>query len=366
MDASPPHVTATAAAPAVCAAWFGARPLEFSALPATGFSGVSLVRVRPRDTARWFVLKAFADGTPRNRAEWVHALVRHVESAGFAEVPPPLPTPAGETVVTAADGIHWELVPFVAGAAVASPSTSQVEAAIAALARLHVAAAAWSGAPPRLGPSPGVERRVSQCRDLITVPWTLRRARASAAGEQDFSSAVGERWDRAIAVFGAAGGMRAVAAVAATRGEGVRLQAVLRDVWSAHVLFASDGHPRVAGIVDLHAAGIDVVAADIARLLGSWRRGGPAHARSGDPMATWPEAVAAYAAVRPLSRVERGLVPFLHAAGVVCGLDNWFRWTLEEHRRFVAPAATLARIDELLAVLPAALEWLAECGPFRV
>jgi hypothetical protein len=51
-------------------------------------------------------------------------------------------------------------------------------------------------------------------------------------------------------------------------------------------------------------------------------------------------------------------VPWLHATGVVVGLDNWFRWTLEEDRRFADPARVLARIDRLSAQLPAALESL--------
>jgi hypothetical protein len=51
-------------------------------------------------------------------------------------------------------------------------------------------------------------------------------------------------------------------------------------------------------------------------------------------------------------------VPWLHATGVVVGLDNWFRWTLEEGRRFAAPGHVLGRIDRLSSQLPGALELL--------
>jgi hypothetical protein len=42
----------------------------------------------------------------------------------------------------------------------------------------------------------------------------------------------------------------------------------------------------------------------------------------------------------------------------VVGLDNWFRWTLEEGRRFAAPGHVLGRIDRLSSQLPGALELL--------
>jgi Ser/Thr protein kinase RdoA (MazF antagonist) len=109
----------------------------------------------------------------------------------------------------------------------------------------------------------------------------------------------------------------------------------------------------VAGIVDYHAAGVDTPATDLARLLGSWR--GEA---VGGLVAGWPAALAAYEAVRPLTVAERSLVPWLHATGVVFGLDNWFRWTIEEGRQFAGVHAVLDRIERLSARLPAALEWL--------
>jgi hypothetical protein len=52
----------------------------------------------------------------------------------------------------------------------------------------------------------------------------------------------------------------------------------------------------------------------------------------------------------------------LHAAGVVFGLDNWFRWVLEEGRTFSDPTAALLRADRLLAALPVALQELATIG----
>lgn len=337
-------------------AWFGSRPVEVGPVAATGFSGTTLARARRCGTDAWFVLKAFAAGTPRGRAEWVHAFVRHVAGMGVVEVPPPVPTPDGDTLATDAAGVHWELVPFIAGAATECPSASQASAALASLARLHVAAATLPGETPRCGPAPAVERRVAQARSLAERPWKLRREAVAEPDRDDLRTAVADRWGQAIAIFDRSAGPRAIAAVADHRPSEVPLRPVLRDVWSAHVLFARDEPARVAGIIDPHAAAIDTPATDIARLLGSWRCDG---SRDIDPAAAWPESLAAYAAVRPLAIEERRLVPFLHAAGVVCGLDHWFRWIMEERRTFASPAAAVARIDRLAAELPAALDFLA-------
>jgi hypothetical protein len=58
--------------------------------------------------------------------------------------------------------------------------------------------------------------------------------------------------------------------------------------------------------------------------------------------------------VRPLPAGADHLAQLLHASGVVFGLDNWFRWTLEEGRRFRDAHRVLDRIDRLIAELPQA------------
>lgn len=357
MDVASRELMPSDAMRATAGAWFNATPLEFAPLSGAGFSGAVLAKLRPVGSSDWFVLKAFAAGTDRIRAEWIHGFVRHGAAAGITELPQPRATSDGETVFTDATGVHWELVPFMAGRPSEAPNPAQAAAALRVLARIHVAAAALPGATVRRGPPPAVLRRRAQAAALMALPWSRRRTDATVSPNDAMAADVAERWRRAVAVFDSAGGRHAVAAIADVAAADVPLLPVLRDVWSAHVLFAAGDVPRVAGIVDVHAAAIDTPATDLARLLGSWRRLDAAP--QPDLIAMWPEAIAAYAAVRPPSTPELTLVPFLHAAGVVCGLDNWFRWTLEERRSFADPAAALARIDRLLQDLPTALEWLA-------
>jgi Ser/Thr protein kinase RdoA (MazF antagonist) len=204
-----------------------------------------------------------------------------------------------------------------------------------------------AGGPAR-GPSPGVIRRREQARQLLAFPWRQRRA----AMGMDADAAVVARLDEAIEVFDRAGGRRVLERVAAAEGEPLALQPVLRDVWSDHVLFA-DGGERVSGFIDYHAAGIDSPATDLARLLGSWSLAGDC--REPALVDAWRNAIEAYERVRPLAPAERRLVPWLHATGVILGLDNWFRWTLEERRTFPDAGRVHERIGRLVVALGAAI-----------
>ena len=166
-------------------------------------------------------------------------------------------------------------------------------------------------------------------------------------------TALDARVATAIDLFTAAGGNAFLARVASIQPHSCVLQPAIRDVWCDHVLFAEQTSDAVTAIIDLHAAGIDTPATDLARLVGSWTA--PAGRERMSLFDRWPEAFAAYGTARLLSAVEARLVPVLHATGVVCGLDNWFRWTLDEHREFPDARRMLARIDWLLQELPAAI-----------
>lgn len=370
---TPLYTSGMSRPPAVCQAWFGSEPLSCTSLASSGFSGAPTFVVR--QGGERFVLKAFPSPFTGPRAEWVHALMRHLRREGVGEVPAVVPDRDGETVVADAAGVFWELVGFVSGSPIETPTVAQARAGLEALARLHVAAARLPGESVRTGPSPGHLRRIEQARRLLAEPWRHRRERLRACGAEGRAARGGadrhggrrrllERLDVAIERFESADGRRAIERVAGSEAAPLPLQAVLRDVWSDHLLFAAgerdpDGCTtaagRLSGIVDYHAAGIDTPATDIARLLGSWRRiaGGDGPASSLDG---WDEAITAYELVRPLNSRERAAMPFLRATSVIMGLDNWLRWTLEEDRVFPDQERVCARMDRLLVELPAAIE----------
>lgn len=353
---------------AIAGAWLGAAPLWLEPLPGGGLSGAPVVLVRPERGAACVLKRVGRDAGDAPRATWVHALVAWARNRGVVELPAPLATPGGATLVADSGGGLWELVPFVTGASVERADTRHLRAALEVLARLH---AAWcdapAGPPGRVGglaAPPAVLRRSRQAAALVRDPWMARRAAVApthVAAPDGLVAAVVSRWDRAIALLAAGAGRRAVARIAAAAARGVPLQPVARDVWYDHVVFeqrAATAGPRVTALIDLHGAAVDTPATDVARLAGSWWS-----TALGPGCETWlAEAVEAYAATRPLSAAERALVPWLHAAGVVCALDNWFRWVVDEGCVFPDGARVLARIDRLLDALPWALEWLAERG----
>jgi Ser/Thr protein kinase RdoA (MazF antagonist) len=335
----------------LCAAWLGADSVRLAPLAGGGFSGSAVQLVEHVATGRKFVLKRFPESTPPDRCAWVHALMKHLRAAGIAAVPEVIDrrhaaAGASPTIVGDGEGGCWELVAFMPGRSTDRPTPGQAARALETLATLHVAAAGLSAAAAS-GPSPGVVRRREQARHLLALPWRQRRA---AIG-MDADAAVLARFDEAIDVFDRAGGTRALERIAATEAGPLALQPVLRDIWSDHVLFAAEGE-RVSGIVDYHAAGIDSPATDLARLLGSWTLAGERRAMS--LVDAWQDAIAAYERVRPLVPGERRLVPWLHATGVIFGLDNWFRWTLEERRTFSDAARMHERIARLVAALGSA------------
>jgi Ser/Thr protein kinase RdoA (MazF antagonist) len=349
------HPSASIAA--LCRRWCVAAPVRIDPLGVQGFSGSRLFVVELPDRPGRFVLKSFHAAASREHAAFVHHLVRHIRSECSTPVAEVMPALDGDTIVSDAEGRLWELARFMPGVAMPCPTPAQAAAAATALAQLHLAAARLVNHPPRQDFSPGLALRIERARELLARPWQARcHAWSHAARHRmpaDRWTALDARVAAAIDLFTAAGGDAFLARVASIQPHSAMLQPVLRDVWCDHVLFADERSDSVTAIVDLHAAGIDTPATDLTRLMGSWAA--PAGGERLSILDRWPTAVAAYDRVRRLSHAEADLIPFLHATGVVCGLDNWFRWTLDEQREFPDARRMLARIDRLLQELPAAI-----------
>jgi Ser/Thr protein kinase RdoA (MazF antagonist) len=345
----------------LCGAWFGDRPRVVRPGPLTGFSGTHLAIVELPDSREAFVVKAFRAGIRRDRAAWVHRFMRQARVNGVPEVPELAVTGGGDTLVEDATGGLWEAVRFMAGTAVTAPHPGQVRAGMELLARLHLAVERLPDTPSISGLSAGVLRRIEQAERLRADPWSRLLLRTvGAADASPLEVAIRERLPRAIDFVTTIEAARVLDRIAAFPRQTHALQPVVRDVWSDHVLFSTAAADDVSGLVDFHAAAVDVPATDIARLLGSWL---PPTGRGTLPVVDrWPEALAAYERIRPLPPGSRALITWLEATGVLCGLDNWFRWVLAEQRRFPTPDAVIGRIDQLIAGLPAAVGVLSKCG----
>ena len=347
-----------------CAAWFEPAGLVSTPLRGSGFSGSEVFLVRQPPDKR-FVLKSFAAGVTLGRAAWVHALMIHLAAAGLGTVPRLLRRRAEaaapgidcQTLVADETGRLWEVATFLEGGPRTAPTDEETAAALAALARLHAAAATLPGSAPGAEPSPGIRARRMQAERVQATPWRLLEPETRRVAP----AAVAGPLLEAIAVFESGRGPDAIRRIAAVEPIAVGVQPVLRDVWSDHVLFLADG--RLAGFIDFHAAGRDTPATDLARLLGSWEF--PPSPAGTVALPAWRHALDAYEAVRPLEPGERRLVPWLHATGVICGLDNWFRWLITERREFHDLAGVQARITRLVGRLPEALDIAGNTAPGR-
>jgi Ser/Thr protein kinase RdoA (MazF antagonist) len=230
----------------------------------------------------------------------------------------------------------WEVTDWMPGKADFHqfPTKARLEAALIALARLHVA---WHVNDPsrRAQPSVGLWRRfdrATQWTERIESSWQP----VVACDPSGLLTPLVHRawpllrhWLPCIA-----------AQLAPWRQRVSLLQPCLCDIWHDHVLFQSD---QVSGIVDFGSLRDDDVTVDVARLLGSL---------VGDNGEQWTIGLEAYRRVRPLSVEEEALARALDRTGTIIGLANWLNWLCTEPPRDIDnPQRAAERIQSLLGRL---------------
>ena len=271
---------------------------------------------------------------PPERLCFIHAVLRHAAQRGIAFLPLPFATRDGETFVEHA-GYLWELAPFLPGAAdyERAPSLEKLRAAMTALAEFHLAVADFviAGDLRVAGAAPAVTRRSARLHDLAhggidELSGAITRATWPdlAPLAHQFVAALPRAVPRAIAQLEPLAGIR------------LPLQVCIRDIWHDHVLFTGN---EVTGLIDFGAAGIDTPATDIARLLGSL---------VGDDSAGWQTGLAAYSAIRPLTRDESLAAFALNASATILAGCNWIRWLYIEHREFENRKQVIGRFRKIM------------------
>jgi Ser/Thr protein kinase RdoA (MazF antagonist) len=295
------------------------EPLE----NAGGFSGARIWRVRT--DYREFCLKRWPAMEPDRHRE-IMRLIRSAVRGGLSFVPAYTPAEAGRDHVLF-DGRLWDLANWMPGRADyhSTPSLSKLRAACVALARLH---RVWERFAGPLRPCPAVRRRrtaAEEWLDLVAEGFRLDGADADPVtpwAERAWQIVVGR-------------GPRVLDSVAACDLP-LPVQPCHCDIWHDHVLFTGE---EVTGLIDYGAVKPDNVAADLARMLGSF---------VGDDRTLWEVGLDAYAEVRSLSDPERQLAPMLDQTGVVLGLANWLRWLYRDGREFADRMAVAKRLSELV------------------
>jgi homoserine kinase type II len=301
---------------------------------AGGFSGAVFWRIITRRGT--LCLRRWPPEHPtRERLDFIHAVLRHVEAQGYHLIPVPLSTRDHASYVANDDSL-WELATWVPGEANyrRAPTRQKLAAALAALAGFHQAAATFPTRPPRPAQSPGILERLKQLEAL------------QAGGIQEIHAAIEPRpWPGLVPraqelcqrfsqlADDVATRLRSVADVE------VSLQPCLRDIWSDHVIFAGE---QVSGLVDFGAMRQESVAADVGRLLGSMAE---------DDQAAWRAGLEAYQTVAPLCAGAQRLAETFDRSGTLLSAVHWMKWIYLDGRTFTDRDAVLDRIDRLLARL---------------
>lgn len=307
-----------------------------------GFSGARLWRVVAPGGE--FCLRAMpADRVNVVRLQGLHRLLAHVRDCGIQESPCPIPRLDGTTCCEQVGSI-WQLEPWMPGSAdyCNRPNPQKLHSALGLLARWHQAAATFMARPAEASwyrsipaaPSPGIEERFR-----LTREWNSAKcAQVRALLERNNWPAFDVLGLRILELYREAVPELALALEAGRR-VAVPLQPCLRDVWHDHLLFTADD---VTGLIDAHAARTDVVATDLARLLGSLVQDDPAG---------WESGLAAYEEVRPLPPVLRGCVELFDRSAVVLSGLTWLQWKCLDGRTFERPEAVIARMTMIVGRL---------------
>ena len=214
------------------------------------------------------------------------------------------------------------------------PRPERLRAALTALAEFHLASASFPIAENRPVLSPGILARQERLRALEQGGLDRLEGAMAVGGWPEFEDLA----RRLTTLF-----PRAAPDIGARLGAAaqfdVQLQPCVGDIWHDHVLFED---ARVTGLVDFGAMKPENVAIDVARLLGSM---------AGNDISGWQDGLAAYEAVRTISRAERSLVIAFDLSGVLLSGFNWIEWIYVDRRMFENRPAILQRLDGLVARL---------------
>jgi homoserine kinase type II len=278
-----------------------------------------------------YCIKAWPAGEAASQAAlaFAHHAMNRARAQGLLFVPAPF----------AADiraDRPWEVTQWMPGKADFHqfPTRARLEAALVALARLHVA---WQVRNPgrRAEGSGGLWRRLERAAE-----WTERiQSGWRPIVARDPSGLLTPHVERGWALL-----RRWVLCIGAQlepwRQRTSLLRPCLCDIWHDHVLFEGD---QVSGLIDFGSLRDDDVTVDVARLLGSL---------VGDDNDQWAIGLEAYRRVRPFSVEEEALARALDRTGTIIGLANWLNWLCGKAPREIEnPQAAAERIQWLIGRL---------------
>jgi Ser/Thr protein kinase RdoA (MazF antagonist) len=283
--------------------------------PATpGFSGAQVFRVEIEQSA--FCVRQWPTGTPSERLQAIHGLLRHLGWHTDVPVPVPIPSTDGRSVV-AWEGHLWQVEPWLPGEADfdRQPTEAKLVSAMTGLAKWHQLAAQYE--PPHRDTD-----WLLPCHEDRS-PTVSARLRGLAQWRADLDAAERRLMVEPDEQFRHLGQQLTIhfRRLAASIGRelqqveslSVRQQPCIRDLWHDHLLFCDD---RLTGIIDFGAVKTDSVACDLSRLLGSL---------FGNDTSAWQQALDVYEQTRPLTTAEHQLLRPLNRSGILLSGMTWLQ-----------------------------------------
>jgi hypothetical protein len=312
---------------------------------AGGFSGAKIWRVSAA-RGKLCLRRWPREGPDEPRLKWLQGIVAQAAVGGFCLLPPIIATRCGDGFCRH-DRYLWELTTWLPGKADywSDPRPVKLSAAATALAQFHAVVESRPRASDqasvvvprsRASPSPGMAERLTMVHRLRA--GALLELRAAVRRNRDAISIVADRAEELLDLVYPHLSALHHDLDAASR-IAVPLQPCLRDIWHDHVLFEGD---QVSGIIDVGSMRVDTVAADIARLLGSF---------CGNDHDGWTIGLRAYESVRPISEPERVLVETFDRSQMMLAGVNWVKWVFVERRTFGDPADVVERMEHILSRL---------------
>ena len=302
------------------------RPQTVEPLGAAGgFSGAQFWRLQtPRGL---LCLRRWPREHPDlSQLEFIHQVIQHVAAQDVVPLPVPIETNHGTTFVEQGQR-RWQLEPWLPGEADSQSrpmggriNGARLSAAMAALARFHLAAESFPVRGPTSGPSPGIAARIAKIRQWSDQLISQLLHNVQAAGRAELEPVIAHADEIVTLYRGAASEvMHALAALESRDGA---LQPCIRDIRAEHVLFVED---VVSGLIDFGSMAIDNVTCDVARLMG---------ALVGDDADRRREALTAYEEVRPLTVSDHGLVREWDRSTTLLSGMFWLEWIFLDQREF--------------------------------
>lgn len=315
----------------------GVKILSLESLEnAGGFSGARIWKAET-ETGTFCVRRWPRPHPSKDRLEFIHGVLLHLESNNYELIAPPIRAQTGETWAEFG-GYFWELNKWLPGKANFWLDSNDVKLrnAVVALSRLHEICRRTSMWKTR-AESPGILYRMRRLREInSSYIQCLERSIDKNPGA-DFGSTCHQRISELCRWIVAASGKLADSCLAQISGfDGkYNLSPCLRDIWHDHVLFTEN---RVTGIIDYGALDIDAPAGDFARLLGSL---------ASDDQNHWDIGCVAIEQSFPEIADQIPMIRAIDFANVVLAGLNWANWIYKEKREFPIQADVLARLEHI-------------------